>query len=1010
MDTKHFKIQIPQEITCDKKIEKYSEVTKIILQLTAQCDVLLQQSVIKVGYCGEIFKSVILTHQLSVCRTALPFAFPAMSVLINDGQGAILVADYFKTSLPLRFVENNFDSSGWVALVNDETQLKKGDVLHCELFYSEYKADDLFTLIGKCADIVFKYLPYWKKEFADFGGQNVSSYKEASLGLVSNLMDKRAVVRDGTGTFNPYAYHEIGAYSESFACMDVAKGFYRFAVSNRLDGPLDYIRKELYRLCDTDAKHPWIADCHNTKGFFHFAWGAIPQDSGVDANISREDLFSDYCGHEEGANLLSTFKYFDRVNLLGEMAIVENDSVIKEAFLKVLPFTESLRNEDFTQPVTYDLDSHLPATGNSDGGSAGGEALYALIQFNAYLLTKQQYHLDFALNSLNMANKLDFDRMYSMRCAPKPIAIGALVRANVFAYEITGKQEYLDCAKKVYKGIFAFYYINPHPYSFFSAMGFGYACAQERWEAFREMEETLWLTLPLLKYCNDLSIFRLYALNRQNAISALPINGNPYGNLQRDYESFGGEFVPFEFSTGHIGDNPGLCGGSQSDRRQIKEIYGSGELFLAEMMYENYCRSHNAAVTVININCCVNLPQSNFEFKVFNCCESNQSAVLDFNLPNGVYKITLNGQKRLVLSEILTKGVKFDFSSGLSTLTVTRQQAEISVCKETTQIQPKVERSLDELKLTWQGCCDFYVVTDKTDLSVNVYKVDCTSIKMLTDSELRHTITVEGVCENKVVVYRQVEVSALKKEIEYEFDFESLSDLSYQGLDCISDGHSLMFYRHGLADNCAEIVFNIGKVNKGSVLELQIGAINNGTVYSVKTLCNDVERTIAQNVENAEYFAITLETDGKMQLIIAVDTTAGLGLSVLRLNVSKVYSTEKSVVLNLQKTDGGVKAVLDDYRYAVVAVGDMCQSDKFRILVDGNVSFGNIEKKFLNKVDRCNRGVFKVPLPIGAKKLEVLTDHPSNNFVKAIRLTQSAAYPIFTQYFDEEDVRKFYDN
>ncbi|MGN1039831.1 MAG: hypothetical protein ACI4QL_00210 [Candidatus Fimimonas sp.] len=1011
MSTKFFNVEYPQGIQYEKHSEKFSDVTKITLQFTALCDVLLQQDEIKAGYCGEVGKSLILTHQLSVSRTALPFAFPATAALRNDGKGTFWVADYFQTSLPLRFALNNAEQ-GQVALVNEETHLKKGDKLRCVMYYGECNADSLFDLIGKCADALFEFLPYWQKEFEGFSGQNVSSYKQASLGLVSNLMDKRAIVRDGTGTFNPYAYHEIGAYSESFACMDVAKGFYRFAASNGLDGPLDYVRNQIRRLCNTDAQHPWIADCHNTKGFFHFAWGAIPQDSGVDANIKRDDLFSDYCGHEEGENLLSTFKYFDRVNLLGEMALVEGDDVIKQGFLKVLPFAESLRNDDFSQPVTYDLDSHLPVTGNSDGGSAGGEALYALIQFNAYRLTNQTYHLDFALKSLEVANKLDFDRMFSMRCAPKPVAIGALVRANVYAYEITGKENYLKRAQKVAKGIFAFYYLNPHPYCFFSSMGFGYACAQERWEAFREMEETLWLALPFLKYCNDPSLFKLYALNKQNALSALPINGNPYGNMQREYESFGGEYVPFEFSTGHIGDNPGLCGGSQSDKRQIKEIYGSGELFLAEMMYENYCRCYNPRVTVINLDCCDNLPQSDFSFAVFNVGEKAQTAILDFHLPQGTYKLSFNGEEWQFSSQTLALGVKLNVRAGLSSLTLRKQNHCCDVVCQKQNQTPVALQMLDEITLQWQGNCDFYVVADKTELSTTLHKTAETCVTFNFDSELKHTISVTGVCKNKIVQYRDTEISALKKQIRREFDFENMCGLTCNGFDCVSDGHSLMFYRSNLASNSAEAVFELGNAEQGELLELQIGAVNNGTTYDVKLLCDGKEKIVAKNLSSAKYLVVPVGNCGESKVAICAKTTAGLGLSVLKPGLLRANETAKSVVLPLQKESNGVRAVCSNYnyRYAVVAVGDMAKSTEFTILVDGVAAYNNTERKFLSKVDRKNRGVFKIPLPQNAQVIEVLTNCPTENFVKAIRLTQSCCYPVFTHYFDKEDVRSFYDD
>lgn len=1006
MNKYNLDVCLPDGIKCVTNTTQAHNSTKYEIVLTAERDLELSEQSVKLGFLHSVNKSVIMTHQLSVSHTALPFAFPAVAAL-GDGFGICIVADYYKTSIPLRFV--NADVNG-ICLVNEQTQLKKGESLKCTLYFAQINTDSLFDLVGNCAEILLENIPYWRNEFSVQQGQNVQSYFEASLGLVSNLMDKRAIVRDGTGTFNPYGYHEIGAYSESFACLDVAKGMYRFALSNGLKGPTDYIRNQVRHLCDTSAAHPWIADCHNAKGFFHHAWGAIPQDSGVASDIKRDDLFSDYDGHEEGPNLLSTFKYFDRVNLLGEMAILENDGVITEGFLKVLPFVESLRNDDFTQPVTYDLDTHKPVTGNTDGGSGGAEALYALIQFNAYKITGEDYHLEYALSSVDAANKLDYDRMFSMRCAPKPIAIGALVRANVFAYLHTGKTEYLQHARRVAQGIFSFYYLNPHPYAFFSPVGFGYACAQERWEAFREMEESLWLMVPYLEYCNDMSVFRLYALNKQSALAALPINGNPYGNLQRDYESFGGEYIPYEFSTGHIGDNPGLCGGSQSDRRQIKEIYGSGELFLANLMYENFARSYNKFVSVICTNCYNTLPRDNYAFRVFNSSTCDQSAIIDFRTEKGLYILKIGDLCCTLSSEQLAQGVVLTFPVGITSVVLSKiSDRLIAVSEQKLAQKVNLTRLSDNIVLSWQNVeCDFYIITDKTELGGNVYKVQSNDLQLTVDGELHHVFSVVGISGNCTKVFDSVQITPQKRTFDYKFDFETCADLQCSGFDCVTDGHCLMFYRTSLQTDTgiAQFAFN---GSAGSLLELAVGAVNNGTKYTVSLLRNGTE-TVLATAEFPQNFVFRLDEDGQATIKISAVSSQGLGLSVTQMQVCKLQAVSNSPVLKLKRTENGVKAnLLGNYRYAVVAVGDMAHSDVFQILVDGIPAFSSQERQFAKKVDRSNRGVFKVPLKDDSKEIRIVTERPSDKFVKAIRLTQSDGYPILTHYFDKDDEENFYD-
>lgn len=999
-------ISVPEGIKYATKQIVIGGVTKYVVTISSDSTVTLSEGAIKIGYFGFVKDSLVMTHMPEISNCDLPFAFPAFCAKVNAG-GVYFVVDYYKTSVELRKVIASQGENAWVSLTNACATLGKNKKLSAVLYLGETQSDSLSDLIGNCAQTLLETESYLKREYAVVGGQTVDSYKQACVGLVSNLMDKRAVVNDGIGTFNPYGYHEIGAYSESFACMDVAKGMYRFALSNDLYGPLEYIKKEVYKLCDASLKHPWIADCHNTHGFFHFAWGSIPQDSGVAADIPRDDLFSDYCGHEEGENLLSTFKYFDRVNILGEIALLQNDSVIKDGFLRTLPFVETLRNEDFSQPVSYDLDTHVPVTGNYDGGSAGGAALYALINFNAYRLTNDERYLDFALRSVKAANKLDYDHMFSMRCAPKPIAVAAVVRANVYAYQFTGESEYLYNAERVAQGIFASYYLSPHPYCYFSTVGFGYACAKERWEAFREMEETLWLLSPFMKYTDNEALFTLYLLNKQSALRALPINGNPYGNLEREYESFGGEYIPFEFSTGHVGDNPPQEGGSQSDKRQIKEIYGSGELFLAELMYENYARTNQPHILILCVDCDITLPKNQFVFKVFNPRKQTY-ALATFNVPKGNYELMYGNQKLTFSDKTLAIGVKLSVQRGVTQLTLKRTSKPKHELVEKKEEDTVAATQIgNEVCLKWrkQIGAQFYKVICCTEIGKKTHLTTNQEISIVIDSELTTEIEVLAITKCSIVTVGKKTLRGYKKL--YESSLVDLLNDSTKvitsNFDVVSDGHTLMFYRKELCKNKGRILFDLGNIRGNYYFEIQIGSVNNGVHYTI-TVSDGKDRFVTQNINDARYFCSEMTFDGHVTVCLDVRSDAGLGLSVTKLSLYKTVCCGNPV-LPLRMIKNGVRAeIKENFYYAVVVITKIDKA--FEILLDGEPTYGLTELRFFDKVNRQNRGIYKIPLKNGAKTIEI-KGIGGGVEVKCVRLTQFYDYPLLTDYLDLSDERKF---
>jgi hypothetical protein len=179
-----------------------------------------------------------------------------------------------------------------------------------------------------------------------------------------------------------------------------------------------------------------------------------------------------------------------------------------------------LRGANFEQPVEWGHDG-LPKLGFENGGSSGAEAMWANCMYIASQLTSSQTekaeYLDFMKKATDLANKQGFKYSSSLRDAPKPETSGYLARMNIVLYESTGDKSYLNYALMATQGIYFFYFHNSHPYTYFQTLGYGYACAHERWEAFMEMVESLELLVPIFKYTDDPLLYQLYFSLRESA-------------------------------------------------------------------------------------------------------------------------------------------------------------------------------------------------------------------------------------------------------------------------------------------------------------------------------------------------------------------------------------------------------------------------------------------------------------------------------------------------------------
>lgn len=600
----------------------------------------------------------------------VPYAFPALYTKLfteSDTYNVVNVVDYVNTSsifgkMRKRKVQDQFE----LGVTSQSDDLKAGTYYFKDYWSIDQESLSYYELIGKAASQYLSINPIPVDDLATLSNVIAPSFNLIADGLYQNLLDPRTGVNEFKGAMKPYGYMEDhGGWAESFVLLDTTKGMIRYALAQNDPEKIEHVTALIKNLTtDYGPGQTWIEpytgnNAKSNEYFLHHSYA-----NGVFINNSS--------GEETGSRTgISGWKYYDMLANLADLAAITNDPGVISGFLKLMPFLNTLKLENYVQPVAWYYDTRMPASGHLDGGSAGNASTWAYIHLMASTLsdTESAYYQSEGLNSLDYANSMDYFNMTAMRVAVKPVVLGWNVRANLLAYELTDNQKYLDHAKKTAQGLLSFYYINSNPQTYFASLGFGYADLRERWEAYLEMAQSIWLIAPVMAHMKDYTpLLDLFYSASKTYVYAFPINGNPYGNYQRvpGYDSLDGYYIPFEFSTGVLVDNPGNEGGSQSAFRQVKEIYGSGEVFLNYLMFEAYGYALNPKLLLLNLTGGYNtFDRTSQSYVFYNPSQENQSSVVIFKyFKSGNYVVTLNGVSIGTFSfEALNRGIMLNIQA-----------------------------------------------------------------------------------------------------------------------------------------------------------------------------------------------------------------------------------------------------------------------------------------------------------------------------------------------------------
>ncbi|MDI6452817.1 hypothetical protein [Peloplasma aerotolerans] len=977
-------------------------------------------------------KTFLMTHEQDVNRYALPFAFPAFMGRFSNHEscGAWMVLDYYNTHKAFRVYHKTKESNMITyGLSSEAFEVNEHEVIILNMTYHIYQisAPRLTSMIQKCAKHVMDSHTIQSKTKTSLT-TNIHNYEDAAYGVSNDLMDDRARIKDGTGTFIPYGYLEKNPYSESFALMDVAKGMLPYAIWLKNNKLFALIEEELLKITDDSRSFPWIDHDHQTNGFFHLAWGSLPV--GVtESHVKNQSsgLFSDVDGHEEGPNLLSTWKYFYRVEILGEMALLSNKKQIIDGFIRTLPFVNKLKLSNYAQPVTYDLDTHLPVTGYNEGGSAGGAAFWSIIHLTAYDLTKDKKYLYEALNGLDHANLLDFDHYYSMRVAPKPVTVGWLTKANVYAYELTKDIKYIKFAREVAQSIYFFYYVSPHPYAYFSTMGYGYACSRERWEAFLEMVESLYSLSFFLKYNEDNTLLKLFWHARENWLWALPLNGNPYGNLERPYDSIGGTYIPYEFSTGSLGDNPGLDGGSQSTMRQIKEIYGSGEVYLAYMMFEMNAKISDRNFLIVKSDNVNDLLNPTLNFIVYNTQSKNDKCIVAFdNLSHDSYEVY---QDQLSLgifdTSYLKLGIPFEIKGESQSKLTLKPVDSINQKLQVHQADLELEfNGYEAIEMQWnpstQDGHTHYRIVIKNEFYVRTYDLIDENFNFTIDRELEHQVEVLSISPSGISKNETVRIEAQQREILYRLNEDSMNDVTYQNADLIYDGHLWMFYGHDTVDQISVNIEVQKTFSDQSIIQLEIASLNESCVYDIlihhgKNLTSKYNRLSKTELIEVKIHELANEFIESIEIILY--GKKGLGFSLKRCDVISSSSIKNNMVhlmrdikpkkiKNLYVIETVLNTEASDY--IDIYVEGLSKGSELIVFLNNKEANMDIEKKYPEKKYRHMNSIYRFKSDKRSSTHIVVASHAESMKVLAIRLTNQQQYPKYAEYKQckEDDYEK----
>lgn len=599
----------------------------------------------------------ILSRKTDDSQYSLPYSFPALAGKLTRLQDSskvftyINVIDYYDTSASFKTARrrvglNNFFEEGILSsegtLYADQENnfvervcVRSGDYdsFYDLIYDARYEYGQLYDL-----DV--------EKLITMNSNMNVYDWDEAVYGATYDIIDSRGrPLGDDVGAWGPYGYQNGGA--ESFGSMNMLKGMIRYAMATDDQELYDFAMKYLLQMVTPDPvygkcyvmplnRESAYSQYHGDYFFFLSCFDGGRTYTAVDTYMGAD------------AQNFGAFKYYSRVSQLGELAILTDNATLKTAYLNLMTLVKRLKLDDFSQPVEWGHDGQ-PKLDYENGGSSGAEAMWANCMYIASLITEDEeekaLYLDYMQKATDLANKQGFTRSSSLRDAPKPESSGYLARMNIVLYERTGDKSYLNYALTAAQGIYFFYFHNTHPYTYFQTLGYGYACAHERWEAFMEMVESLELLSCIFEYTNDPMMYELYLTLRESALSTLPVNGYPEGVLGGHSDWLDALYVPFEQPTGVVGDNGLADGGASSYRRWSKEQYGMGEIYLGALMYSTQGKAADPAVLVLNYTATwLHSSRTNNSYKVFNFGDSGDKVIAFPNYDDGVYTIAANGK------------------------------------------------------------------------------------------------------------------------------------------------------------------------------------------------------------------------------------------------------------------------------------------------------------------------------------------------------------------------------
>lgn len=535
-----------------------------------------------------------------------------------------------------------------------ETGEEYSYVDHVEL--SDGETTDYYDQLGMIRSCLTRISPLDFDALAASDNKTVQDYDTLAVGLVNELLDERAVSEQLLYSFVPYAYST--GWGESFTSLMILRGLVKYAAYTG-DAQLMAETEQLaLAFTRTVNGRSWIEDL-GFGPFLHYSYAGS---------------FSDGDNPEMGSNLLGTFKYFDRVNALGEIALYTGNEQIADAFMSLVPLIrEHLVGEEYYQPVSYSLATLEPYAGTDRGGSAGGAAIWGHINYLAYALTDggdplHETYLSDAVGSLKRAANLGFEQMWAIRDAPKPTSVGWTVRGLLSCYEETGEEELLRLAERTVKGLYHFYYYGNDPYITFGSGGLGIACSSEHWEAFMEFGQGLWLSAGILNYSAEKEILDLYASAYYAGLWFFPVNlgGISTHSNANFYEWAESMYVPFEFAGGRLND-PALAAGDQSIYRLTKEVYGAGELFNLHMLFEAYGKSTNRLVVVCSPTAVSQrASQTEQTFRLYNASSQPQKTTLLLRgFGEGTYTLVKDGKTWQTLSAAqMRNGIALELAAG----------------------------------------------------------------------------------------------------------------------------------------------------------------------------------------------------------------------------------------------------------------------------------------------------------------------------------------------------------